>query len=82
MKISEIKKLARLGAEVGLERLEKQREMLLKAFPDLNTEKVKLLRTRTGVKARRKRRTMTLSQRKAVSVRMKRYWAQKRKADK
>lgn len=83
---TDLLRLARVGAQARLAALQEEMSDLLRQFPDLR---------RTGkpgrprraddeggaAPARRRRRksTMTPEQRKAVSERMKKYWAGRRK---
>ncbi len=79
----ELKRLARLGAAARLEQLEAERRAILRAFPGLS-----LPAARGGdatqssgqpaaapKKKARKRRKMTAAEKKAVSERMKKFWA-------
>jgi hypothetical protein len=66
-----LKALAARGAALRYAELTAERDALVATFPDLT-------RGPLGHKAR----TMTPAQRKAVSLRMTRYWAAKRKAAK
>jgi hypothetical protein len=81
----DVQRYARLGAEARLAELRAEMDAIQSAFPDLG-------RARPGRKPGRgaalemsgsvrtsKRPTMTAAQRKAVSERMKRYWANRRK---
>ena len=79
---------ARRGAEARWNELQAEIASLVKAFPHLGTLS---RRTRRAVGSaargvadtlapRRKRSGMTAAQRKAVSARMKKYWAARRKA--
>ena len=75
-----LRELARTGAEVTLRQLRAEIIALERAFPEL--------RLPTGRRALRKSfrqvqvrtRTMSAKARKAISARMKRYWAERRKA--
>jgi hypothetical protein len=77
---SHILDMARKGAEHRYNELKAEIALLVKHFPHLAT--------RTGgivsqaVAAPRKRRKMSAAARKAVSERMKKYWAARRKAKK
>ena len=76
----EMRKLARLGASARLEELRKEEAAIRAAFPDLFGRN---RRTRSGTAAtskRRRRSRMSTAARKAVSERMTRYWAERRKA--
>jgi hypothetical protein len=85
----EIRRLAKIGAGVRLAELERERAALLRVFPGLRAVSAVSSRTSSasdGAKAagpavRRRRRGMSAGARKAVSLRMKRYWAKRRKAE-
>ena len=72
----DLKSLAREGAKARLWQLETERNHLLQAFPDLRdgdrTPASSSDTTRHG------RREMTAAERRSVSVRMKKYWAERR----
>jgi hypothetical protein len=74
----ELQRLARMGAKSRLEELRREEANIRRAFPDL------FGRGRGAASAaggrRRGRRSMSAAARKAVSVRMKKYWAARRKA--
>jgi hypothetical protein len=89
----ELRQLARLGAQRRLEELRQEEAAIRAAFPDLDRPRSGrgLARRRRGAKpagaigaaqpaATRRRRTMNAAQRRAVSERMKKYWAARRKA--
>ncbi|HEX2452667.1 MAG TPA: hypothetical protein VHI99_03150 [Vicinamibacterales bacterium] len=74
---AELVKLARLGAEARLVALERERAEILRTFPDLKNGSV----TRGAVSSGTRRRPhMSAAARRAVSIRMKKYWASRRKA--
>ncbi len=79
-----MKRLARLGARARLDELEAERRAIMRAFPGV-------ARPRGGEapgpdgedkpkRARKRRPKMTAAQRKAQSDRMKKLWAERRKA--
>jgi len=76
---NELQRLARLGAQARLDELHREEAAIRQAFPDL-------FRGRPGRKPGRPagggggRRSMSAAQRRAVSARMKKYWAERRKA--
>ena len=85
----EITRLARLGAERRLLELRTEEAAIRRAFPDLqeNTAAGRRGRPRkargtggTVAVQSRRRRKMSAAERKAVSDRMKKYWATRRKA--
>ena len=85
----DIKDLARRGAAARLRELADEAKQLLKVFPDLRASydedelplnfilRKGARKSATGI--RRRRRKMSAAQRKAVSARMKKYWAARRK---
>ena len=84
--------LARRGAEVRIKELHAEVDALLSMFPDLRSERtgstqgrktsaVAHGRTASPAPSGRRRRTpMTAAQRRAVGVRMKKYWAARRRS--
>ena len=75
--IIDMKSLAREGAKARLWQLETEKSQLLVAFPDLRDKDQSLSASEGG--RRRRRRQMTAAERRSVSVRMKKYWAARRK---
>lgn len=76
----ELYRLARMGAEARLSELDRERVDILRSFPDLaRTKSGKLAGSGEAPGFRRRRRTMSAAGRKAVSRRMKKYWAARRK---
>ena len=89
----DLKAYARLGAEARLSELQREMDAILAAFPDLRTGArrpggrlgttvVAAVSATDGAgraAARLKRKPMTAAQRRAVGVRMKKYWAERRK---
>jgi hypothetical protein len=74
---------ARQGAQARAAELEAELASIYRAFPDLRTAQRTSGRSNSmpGAKSVRRRRTpMSAAQRKAVSARMKKYWAARRKA--
>jgi hypothetical protein len=89
---SQVLEMARKGAEHTYEELHSQLAKLVKDFPHL-AKRTRRAVTRSysrGVetvqtnapKVRRRARQMSAAARKAVSIRMKKYWATRRKAKK
>lgn len=73
----QLRRLAQLGAKARLEELREEEAAIRAAFPDL------FGRGRQGARASaapRRRRRMSAANRKAVSERMRKYWAERRKA--
>jgi hypothetical protein len=88
----DLKSYARRGAQVRLRELAEEAKQLLQVFPYLSASfdedelPVNFI-LREGAReqtnaapVRRRRRRMTVAQRKTVSARMKKYWAERRKA--
>src|SRR4029453_10792397 len=75
-----LRDLARAGAEVALKRLRAEIIAIERAFPELALPKKRRALTRTLKQATNRTSRMSAAARKAVSVRMKRYWAERRKA--
>jgi hypothetical protein len=80
LSIERLRELARTGAQVTLERLRAEVSAIERAFPELAA----IPRTRQEVErsvntATRRSRRMSAAARKAVSQRMKRYWAERKK---
>jgi hypothetical protein len=70
----QLRRLARLGAKARLEEIRQEEAAIRAAFPDL-------FGARAATRAKRRgRRTMSAAARKAVSERMRKYWADRRKA--
>lgn len=86
MNRANLRALARVGAMRRLEELRQEEAAIRSAFPDLfrTGRRGRPPSADGGAPKRRRRRksTMTAAQRKAVSERMKKYWADRRKAKK
>ena len=81
----ELHRLARLGAKSRLEELRREESAIRRAFPDLFGGRQRQPASSGGRPARRRRRKgkgMSAAARKAVSDRMKKYWAARRKEKK
>ena len=75
-----LRDLARTGAEVTLKRLRAEIIAVERAFPELQLRQGRRAVRRSLQDATTRTRTMSAAARKAVSARMKRYWAERRKA--
>ena len=75
-----IRELARSGAETLLSNLRAEIIAIERTFPELALPATRRAVRQTIRKAERKGRTMSIAGRKAVSERMKKYWAERRKA--
>ena len=81
----DLKDLARRGAVARLEELKAEEAAILRAFPELRqgvsyTDDGTTILPGKQRTQRRRRKPMSAAQRRAVGLRMKRYWAQRRKA--
>ena len=81
-----MKELARRGAEARIQELEEEIGEIRREFPDLLNKRrgrpagQPTASARNGVAPRGRQRRMSAAQRKAVSERMRRYWAERRRA--
>ena len=86
----DLHRLARLGAQARLVELKKEESTLRRAFPELFRAGSRPVSRRASAEAgpgeetapgrrRRRRNNMSAAARKAVSIRMKKYWAERRK---
>jgi hypothetical protein len=75
-----LRELARTGAEATLNRLRAEIIAIERTFPELRLPQRRRAVRRSLQKAATRTRTMSAAARKAVSARMKRYWAERRKA--
>jgi len=91
----DLKAFARHGAQARLRELAEEAKQILKVFPDLSASVDEdelpvnfILRkgarrkaAATTARRRRRRPPMSAAQKRAVSARMKKYWAERRKAN-
>jgi hypothetical protein len=75
-----LRELARSGAETVLKQLRAEIIAIERTFPELALAGKRRAVSRAFQKARKRVRAMTDAERKAVSDRMKKYWAERRKA--
>ena len=75
-----LRELARSGAEVVLKQLRAEIIAIERTFPELALANKRRAVRQAFAKARKRVRTMTEAEKKAVSDRMKKYWAERRKA--
>ena len=75
-----LRQLARAGAEVALKELRADIIAIERTFPELALPKRRRALRKSINEATRRTRTMSAAARRAVSERMKRYWAERRKA--
>jgi hypothetical protein len=75
-----LRELARTGAEEVLKRLRAEIVAIERTFPELALPRRRRALKRSVAAATTRSRQMSAQARKAVSQRMKRYWAERRKA--
>jgi hypothetical protein len=76
----DLKQFARWGAEVRVRQLQLELAAIYKIFPDLRNKPYTDDGQQVGpTGSRRRRRKMGNAERRAVSLRMKKYWAARRK---
>ena len=75
-----LRELARAGAEQAVNQLQADIVALERTFPELPLAKRRRALRRSIDQAAQRTRRMSVAARKAVSDRMKRYWAERRKA--
>jgi hypothetical protein len=76
----ELQRLARLGARSRLEELQREEAAIRRAFPDLFGRGRGRQAAALAAAGGGRRRGMSAAARKAVSIRMRKYWAERRKA--
>lgn len=77
-----IRELARAGAEATLKELRAEIIAIERTFPELALAKRQRALRRSVTEVGTKTRKMSAAARKAVSLRMKKYWTERRKAKK
>jgi hypothetical protein len=75
-----LKELARSGAEHAIKNLRAEIIAIERTFPELKLPGSRRAVSRAVTQAAKRTRRMSAEARKAVSARMKRYWAERRKA--
>ena len=80
LSMERLRELARAGAEQLLQELRAEVIAIERTFPELALSSRRRAITRTVATAQRRGRQMSEEARDAVSRRMKRYWAERRKA--
>jgi hypothetical protein len=75
-----LRKLARAGAEQAVKQLRAEIIAIERTFPELKLPQARRAMRESVTEATRRTRRMSAAARKAVSARMKRYWAERRKA--
>jgi hypothetical protein len=80
LSVERLRELARTSAEATLRRLRAEIVAIERTFPEFALPRRRRQYRRAIATARRRTRTMSAAARKAVSERMKRYWAERRRA--
>lgn len=80
LSFSQLRELARAGADTTLKRLRAEIIAIERTFPELALPKTRRAVRRSIKRAGQRSRQMSTAAREAVSRRMKRYWAERRKA--
>jgi hypothetical protein len=75
-----LRELAKTGAEHALKQLRAEIIAIERAFPELGLPKTRRALRRTVQRTTTRAKGMSAAARKAVSARMRRYWAERRKA--
>jgi hypothetical protein len=75
-----LRELARAGAEQAVKQLRAEIIAIERTFPELKLPQARRAVRRSVTEATRRTRRMSAAARKAPSARMKRYWAERRKA--
>lgn len=76
----QLRRLARLGAVARLEQLREEEAAIRAEFPELFGGRRGTGETKSTGGRKRRRKAMSAAQRKEVSERMRKYWAERRKA--
>ena len=80
LSLDQLRELARTGAETALKRLRAEIIAIERTFPELALPQTRRAVRRTIKRAGQRSRLMSAAARQALSRRMKRYWAERRKA--
>lgn len=75
-----LRELARTGAQLALKELRAEIIAIERTFPELALRQRRRALRRSLKRATQRTRTMSAAARRTVSERMKRYWAERRKA--
>jgi hypothetical protein len=80
LSMEQLREMAKAGAEEALKRLRAEIIAIERTFPELALPQRRRQLRRAVAKTRTRTRAMSAAARKAVSARMKKYWAERRKA--
>ena len=76
----DIREFARRGAQARAIELRAELANIYRAFPELRRSESAVTGTKGSQRTRGRRRPMSAAEKKAVSLRMRKYWAARRKA--
>jgi hypothetical protein len=80
LSLEQLRDLARTGAEAALKRLRAEIIAIERTFPELALPQTRRAVRRSLKRAGQRSRQMSAAARRALSQRMKRYWAERKKA--
>ena len=80
LSVEKLKELARIGAEKALRRLRAEVVAIERTFPELKLSQGRRALRQSFNDTSKRTQQMSTEARKAVSARMKKYWAERRKA--
>lgn len=80
LNLDQLRELARAGAEATLKQLRAEITAIERTFPELALPQRPRAMRRSIEQARKRTRQMSAAAKKAISVRMKKYWAERKKA--
>ena len=80
LSVEQLREMAKQGAEEALKRLRAEIIAIERTFPELALPRHRRAVRKAMNSAGRQARTMSAAARKEVSARMKKYWAERRKA--
>jgi hypothetical protein len=80
LSLGRLRELAKAGAEAALKQLRAEIIAIERTFPELALSKRRRAVRRSVKTARKRGSEMSAAARKAISRRMKKYWAERRKA--
>jgi hypothetical protein len=78
--MGQLREMARQGAAETLKRLRAEIVAIERTFPELKLGQARRAVRRATAQGRKRTRTMSAAARKAVSERMRKYWAERKKA--
>ena len=80
LSVERLREMARAGAEAALKHLRAEIIAIERTFPELALPRRRRAMRRSLKKAQTRTRQMSAAARKAISARMTRYWAERKKA--